>query len=383
LPGGLRSRFPQVQTVINGVPRILIIRLSAIGDVVRVLPALHALRDLHPTGQIDWAVERKAAAVLEDHIALDQVLVFERKESERRAAIGEFWRFLRKIRAERYDIVVDFHGIFKSGLIAALSGARERIGFARPRAQELSWLFTNRRVKLVSQYMNRIEENLELCKALGAKRHHLDVELDVPEEVQDEVDDYITERFQGAKLLVALHVPVDRPEKQWPLTYYAELADLLLSDGRFEVVLTWGPGQRAIAQAVQDLTDRNAEVAPEMPTLKHYLGLMEHCALYVGGDTGPMHLASALGVPVVAIFGGTSPQQHAPLRRPSRVLFAGEPLDLKVRPKEAEGLLRAITPEMAYDACIQVTFGDEHRSVDPVPRGTLESSASGVSPETS
>jgi lipopolysaccharide heptosyltransferase I len=342
--------------MLNGVPRILIVRLSAIGDVVRVLPALHALRDRYPTAQIDWAIETKSADVVAGHPAIDQVLIFDRTRKWR-ADWRNFRGFCRMIRARRYDIVLDFHGIFKSGWIARASKAPDRYGFARPRSQELSWLFTNHKVELHSMRMNRIEENLELCKLLDAKTYSLDVYFPIPLEVLDEIDDYIEGTFQGGKRLVAIHAPVDRPEKQWPPEHFSKLSDLLLADGRFDVVLTWGPGQRAVADAVSDQSRRHPKVAPELPTLKHLAGLLQRMNLVFAGDTGPMHIASAVGTPVVGLFGGTDPAKHAPLRQPSEVLYAGPANPPNVLPcKEAEDYLRRITPEMAYDACVRVAM---------------------------
>ena len=114
----------------NGVPRILIIRLSAIGDVVRVLPALHTLRDAFPNAQIDWAIERKSAPIIEGHPALDNVLIFKRSSSWI-TATREFLSFCQQIHDNHYDIVIDFHGIFKTGMLLKWSHAPERFGFTR------------------------------------------------------------------------------------------------------------------------------------------------------------------------------------------------------------------------------------------------------------
>jgi len=334
--------------MINGLPRILMIRLSAIGDVVRVLPALHALRKAHPSAQIDWAVEAKSAGIVEGHPDLDQMLVFERPE-EFRPGVRAFREFCRQIRANRYDSVVDFHGILKSGLIAASSRAEDRYGFARPRSQEASWLFTNRRVKLPSQTLNRVEENMLLAEALGAETRPIEALVHVPPDVQEEVDEYIDRVFAGGKLVVAMHVPVDRPEKRWPAQYFAALADMLLSDGRFDVVLTWGPGQFPEVESVLSRTRHHPHIAPQTADLKHYAWLVHQADLYFGCDTGPMHIASAMGTPVVAVFGGTDPAKHAPMHQPSEVLY--------VRPEEggsAHDRLAAVTPDMAYDACVRV-----------------------------
>ncbi len=340
--------------MLNGYPRILIIRFSAIGDVVRTLPALHDLRAQYPHAQIDWAVETKSQDIVSENPALDQVLVFERPEGVWEGTRA-FIRFCRHLRSNRYDIVLDFHGIFKSGLASRATGARERYGFSAPRGRELSYLFANRRTSLPSPDMNRIEENLHLCKAAGASGDTLDVVIALPEEMEEDIEAYVQREFQGAKRIVAVHAPVDRPEKQWPISSYAELVDLLLCDGRFEVLLTWGPGQRACVQEICDRSRRNPHIAPETPSLKHYACLIRHCALFIGGDTGPMHIASAMDVPVVAIFGGTSPDKHGPFRKPCHVLYAGPPgLRHNLKPAEAAAHLAAITPEEVYDAGIRL-----------------------------
>jgi lipopolysaccharide heptosyltransferase I len=340
--------------MINGVPRILIIRFSAIGDVVRVLPALHALRDRYPHAQIDWAVEPKALEVISGHPALDHCLVFERPGGLA-GNIRAFQRFCREIRDRHYDLVLDFHGVFKSGWLMRASRARERYGFAPPRGRELSYIFANRRVRLPSSRMNRIEENLELCRALEAKSHSLEVTIDVPEEVQDEVDAYMHATFDAGKKLAIIHPPVDRPEKQWPLERFAALADMILADGRYEVLLTWGPGQRPVVEKVHTLARRRPEIAPETSTLKHFAWLVSRADLFFGGDTGPMHIASAMGVPVAAVFGGTDPARHAPIRPPCEVLYAGPPDPPRNVPlRDARDYLERIDAETAYDACIRL-----------------------------
>ncbi len=341
----------------NGVPRILLIRLSAIGDVVRVLPAVHALRDAYPHAQIDFAVEPKSQDVVTEHPAIDNVLVFERVDSAWQGSTA-FLNFCRDVRDRRYDIAIDFHGILKSGLIARSSGARKRFGFAAPRSQEMSHLFYNHRTTLVSPRMNRIEENLELCKALDARRSRLDVRVGIPDEVEDEVDEYVRRFFGGGKELVVVHAPVERPEKQWPLEHFARLCDQLLADGRYDVLLTWGPGQQEVAETVAQLARREPRVAPLLPSLKHFAALMQHARLFFGGDTGPMHLASAMDVPVAVVFGGTDPAKHSPLRQPFEVLYAGtQPFPAKVALARAEEWMAAVTPEMAYDACVRLAHG--------------------------
>lgn len=340
--------------MLNGFPRILIIRFSAIGDVVRVLPALHALRDTFPHAQIDWAIEPKSLDIVSDHPALDQVHIFQRPAAFWEG-VKDFRHFCALLRRNRYDMVLDFHGIFKSGLASWATRAKERYAFSAPRGKELSYLFANKRVSLPSESLNRIEENLLLCATAGAQSDSQDVAIAIPEDVEDTIGAYVQEEFQSAKRIVAVHPPVDRPEKQWPLKYYAELVDMLLSDGRFEVLLTWGPGQRDCVETISARSRRNPHIAPETPCLKHYACLMRHCALFVGGDTGPMHIAAAMDVPVVAVFGGTSPAKHSPYRKIARVLYEGPAeVTANLPPEKAAEYLAAVKPEAVYDACIEL-----------------------------
>ena len=211
----------------------------------------------------------------------------------------------------------DFHGILKSGLATAASGARLRYGFARPRSQEGSYLATNRKTKLRSQRLNRVEENLALCEQIAPGHFWPSVLISVPEDTQQAVDAFFQETFDGGKQVVAMHAPMPRAEKRWPAEHFAELVDLLLADGRFEVLLTWGPGQFESAEEIVRLAKRRPIIAPETDNLKYYAWLIHRSDLYFGGDTGPMHLAWAMGTPVVAVFGGTDPTKHAPVPAPS------------------------------------------------------------------
>jgi ADP-heptose:LPS heptosyltransferase len=154
-----------------------------------------------------------------------------------------------------------------------------------------------------------------------------------------------------------LHIPVDRPEKQWPLRHFAELSDLLLADGRFETLFTFGPGQQAVADEAAALARRAPVVSPVLSSLKHFAALMQHAALFFGGDTGPMHIANAMDVPTVVVFGGTDPAKHAPMRPPFEVLFAGaEPFPARVSLAQAQQWLEAVTPDQAYDACVRTAL---------------------------
>ncbi len=337
--------------------RILIIRLSAIGDVVRVIPAFQALRKGFPDAVIDWAVEAKSAGVVQGLPGLNAAHVFERGGGLTRT-VASFMGLCRLLRRNRYDLVLDFHGILKSGLLGRCAGAPRRRGFAPPRSQEASSLFLTERVVLDNDRLNRVEENLRLCDELVARPERCGLHLYVPPDIEEEVDGFFDATFQGGKRVVALHAPSERPEKQWPLTHFAELSDRLLADGRFEGLLTCGPGQEDIVESVQQLARRNPTVAPGTPDLKHYARLVQRAHLYVGGDTGPMHIAWMMGTPVVAIFGGTDPAKHAPFDAPHTILFdsAGENEPDFRDKRQGQARMQRITAEAAYDACVALAL---------------------------
>lgn len=331
----------------DGSPRILIVQLSAIGDVVRVIPAMHALRDVYPRARIDWAVERKSASIIADHPSIDELQVFERsakREGSALANMGQFRLFLSHIRANRYDIVLDFHGSVKSGIVARWSRAKERYGFAGPEAREArrvragSWWSVNKPVRLPSSVMNRVEENLRLVEPLAGIPKRPNFSIYVPDETHDLIDGYFEETFTGGKYVIAMHAPMDRADKRLPLELFGQAADMLMSDGRFELILTYGPGQRDIALRVQEMTRRKPAIAHETRDLRQYAWLVHRCDMYVGGDTGPMHIAAAMGTPVVAIFGATDPRKHAPYNLPHEIV-------------RDEG---ALTAEHVYDACVRM-----------------------------
>jgi ADP-heptose:LPS heptosyltransferase len=201
--------------------------------------------------------------------------------------------------------------------------------------------------------LNRIEENLRLAEMLAPRQPMSHIPLYVPDDVQEEIEGYFESTFDGGKCVVAMHVAVERAEKAWPAEHFAALADLLLGDGRFEVVLTWGPGQRSTAETVAAQCRRNVLVAPAMETLKHYIAFVQCADMYFGADTGPMHIAAAMGTPVVAVFGGTNPIQHAPVGLPCEILAVDSDTRGGSRRDGAERL-RRITPEAAYDACVRL-----------------------------
>ena len=331
--------------------------MSAIGDVVRTIPAVKGLRERYPDAHIAWCVEEKSSDILVDCPYLDRVILFPRRQlvgktGSRTRSLKEF---VRELRRERFDTVLDFHGIFKSGVLALLSGAKERIGFHRRYTKEFNFLLMNRAVVPPGKKINRFERNVSLVESLGAAPSNLDVEIVVPDEVKRRVGELL-QPFDRDKPLVAIHPTTSRPFKLWDSRNYAKVADKLLTDGVAQVLITCGPGERDAAEQVVAQMQSPPPPLVELGSLREYAWLVKQADLYFGGDTGPMHIASAMGTPIVAIFGPTDPAVNAPYRQPHRVLYK----DLSCSPcKERRcspnlECMTAITVEEAYDAILDM-----------------------------
>jgi ADP-heptose:LPS heptosyltransferase len=302
-----------------GADRILVVRLGAVGDVVRTLPAASALRAAYPGSQLAWLVERPSASLLRAQPWIDEVLEFPReelREALRRGRLGEALRvsrgFLRALRRRRFELVVDFHSILKSGVLAAASGAPLRAAYARPYGRELSWLFANSRAELWPPRASRFERNEALVRFLAVHAPAAPRPLRVDPEAARRI-----ERELGpGPAPIALHPGTSdaTPHKRWTAEGYGAVARALRDQAGVSSVVSVGPARddRAFAEAVVKAACGAASFAPPTPELGDLAALFARCRLYLGSDTGPMHVASLVGTPVVQLLGPTDPVENAP-----------------------------------------------------------------------
>lgn len=318
---------------VDNYKNILIIRLSAIGDVLRILPAVNAWRKHCPEARFTWLVEPAAASVIEGHLALDRVLIFERGlfsgflRSPKRLgrALSSLFTLLGELRSGNFDLVVDFHGIFKSGLFAWLSGVPDRLGFARPDAKEASHLFYSRHFSPASSKLNRVERALGLVEFLGVQvegpvSYRLPITVANHERAVESLAGL--EKLEGSGPIIALH-PGSSPKtayKRWHQNGYIGLINALVERIGARVLLTWGPGERETVELIAGNLRVSVVVAKKTSSLLDLAAIFTACDLYIGGDTGPMHIAVAVDTPVVAIFGPTHPQINAPYGSPYRIV---------------------------------------------------------------
>jgi lipopolysaccharide heptosyltransferase I len=299
--------------------RILIVRLSALGDVVHALPLLDALRRARPEAEIGWLVEARNASVLAGHSQLDRVFVFPRGElreliSRGRllAALRRAAAFLRELRAARFELAIDAQCNLRSSLLARLSGARCRIGFAPPYTKEKAHWLSTLQVEVPVGGQLKVERNLALLGPLGVDVRGARPRLAVPEPARAAARAF--RAGERAAELVALHPGVSGfgAIKQWAPERFAGVARRLRAERGARCVVTWGPGERELAEQVVQASDGAARLAPETRSLLELAALYEVCDAVVGGDTGPIHLAAALGVPVVGLYGPKDPAIYGP-----------------------------------------------------------------------
>jgi len=299
--------------------RILVVRLGAVGDVVRTLPAVSAVRAAYPGSHLAWLVEKGSSSVLESQGWLDEVIQFPREalgaalrggRLDRAASLS--WAFRRELKRRKFDLVLDFHSILKSGVLAALTGAPVRVAYARPFGRELGWWFAQHRARLHPRRMSRFDRNDALVRFLGVTEPPSPRPLVIPAPAEARAE----ASLGAAPSPVAIHPGTsDRtPHKRWSVEGYAALARGLSAEEGRPSVVTVGPARadREFAEAIVEASGGAASLAPATPGLGDLAALFARCALYVGSDTGPMHVASLVGTPVVQLLGPTDPIENAP-----------------------------------------------------------------------
>lgn len=310
-------------------PKILIVKLSAIGDVVHTLPALNALRRFRPRAHITWLVEEAAADLVIGHQALDRVLISRRKSWLRglrtvqwRRHVAEAATFVRRLRDSRYDIVLDFQAALKGAALIAMTRAERKIGFgAGMEHQEHSYLVLNERIPKVSMEIHALRRSLMLLEAIGVPCPQIEYHLPVDEPSRRAAGRLLAPQSPGnARIPVAINPMAKWETKLWPAERFAMVADRLIQDHRAAVYFTGSPGDRPAIKAIQDRMHHPSANLAGRTTLTELAAFYQRMACVLSTDTGPMHIAAAVDTPVVALFGPTAPWRTGPYGRAHRVI---------------------------------------------------------------
>ena len=286
--------------------RLLIVRLSALGDVVHTLPLAAALRRAFPDGVIDWVIDERSADLLSLVPVLDRVVVLRTRSRPALRALAECGRTLR---GRGYDVALDAQGLGKSALVARCSGAARVVGFTTPFLRErwARWLYTERADP--GRPTHVVERNLGLLAPLGVDSGAWAFPLQFP---PSDAPARTRGRLGVAGGRFALLNPCSAwASKCWPAERFGAVASWLRRAHRLPSAVLWGPGEEERAEAVAAASDGAAEVAP--PTrLRDLVALTRAAAVVVSGDTGPLHVAAAVGTPVVGLYGPSDPARNGP-----------------------------------------------------------------------
>lgn len=351
--------------------RILIVKPSAIGDVVHGLPILNLLHRRFAQAQISWLVTPACAGILDGHPFLHEVIRFDRRRFGQAwkspTALGELYRFVSSLRERQFDLVIDLQGLFRSGWLTGCTRAPVRAGFAH--ARELAPLFYTHRIKTSQGDIHAIDRYLYLAEAVGCPRE--------PVEFIFATSD--ADRHSAAQLLAddrpyALVLPgTNWLTKRWPIEYFARLAVLLQREFGLNVVfagsaaevdlcrqgieLVKAAGSDGTSTGVDDAVVANPPInLAGKTTLRQLTALIERASIIIANDSGPMHIAAALDRPLVALFGPTNPLRTGPYGHLDSVVQAQVPPHARYK-RNGQNYMQSLTVDTVLAAVRQQLHG--------------------------
>nr|WP_320193778.1 lipopolysaccharide heptosyltransferase I [uncultured Desulfobacter sp.] len=312
---------------------ILIVKMSAIGDVIHTLPALNALRSHFPDARITWLVEEAAADLVVGHPSVDNVIVSKRKRwikalfsSSFPRALVKILSFIRALRETEYDMVIDFQGLLKSGVMVMLAKGKKKIGFNKGMEHaECSHLFYNHRIAPVSMEIHALKRGLMMIESLGVKADKVEYKLPVTPGDRGAVLALLQKNgITAEEKIICINPQATWETKLWDNKKFADLSDRIQERYGARIVFTGGPEDRPVIDTIISMTNKAGINLAGLTTLKMLAALYEQAEVLVTTDTGPMHLGAAAGTRVVAIFGSTAPWRTGPYGSNHVVVRSGE-----------------------------------------------------------
>jgi heptosyltransferase-1 len=339
--------------------RLLIVRLGSMGDIIHTLPAVAALRQAFPEARLGWIVEERWAELLctlpeprtgprsPRRPLVDQVHTVNTRTWRKSMFSTQTWEQiaagLSELRAQRYEVAVDFQGAVRSALLARWSGAPVIYGAAQPRENVASMFYTR---QVIVRGDHVVEQNLSLAEAVARRPLAMsNVEFPCDPAVEKKFEE---RSHQNIADFALLNPGAGWGAKQWPAERYGQVARGLAED-EVKSLINLGPGEESLMRAVESASEGTAKgIAGSLTEL---VALTRHARLFIGGDTGPMHLAAALGIPVVAIFGPTNPARNGPFGTRSIVLRSpASPTTHSRRAQPDPGMLEISSDEVVAAA---------------------------------
>ena len=355
--------------------RILIIKLSAIGDLVHALPFLEVLKKRFPHARIDWLVEEDAYQVIKGHPAINHVIVSGRKAWQRRLlngkeflpAMKEISNFIRDVRRYKYDLVIDLQGLLKSGILVCLSKGRQKIGMTGSR--EGAGIFLNVPPFPVDYNQHALKRYLSVARYLGCDISSWKGDIPVFESDKRAVRRLLDKHRLLKRPIIAINPMARWETKLWEPDRFADLADRIRDNLSCDIIFTGSGNDKKVIKEISGMMKERPVNLAGKTSLKELACLYSISGALVTTDTGPMHIAAAMGCPVIALFGPTDPLRTGPYGRSHRVVRA----DLECSPcfKKScshKNCMKDITVEMVFEAVKDTLVKNGNRGAEDILR---------------
>lgn len=294
---------------------VCIVMLSALGDAVHVLPVVNALKRAWPSTRLTWIIQPVPHRLVEGHEAVDEFIRFHRRRGAR--GVRSFLELRRQLNGRSFDLVINLQVYMKAGIITGMLNSPVKLGFDRKRARDLNWAFTTHRIPpRPTQHVQ--DQYLEFVEHLGIQPHPVEWKLPITAAERAAQRTYFAARERP---VCAVVVGTSKPEKNWAPERYARLLDRLHDQYGLQPILVGGPSpvERSMADAIERLV--RTPVLDELgDDIRRLVWLLDGSVLVVSPDTGPLHVARALGRPVVGLYGYTNPKRYGPYGLPGAVV---------------------------------------------------------------
>ena len=306
------------------IKSVLVVKLSAIGDVIHALPVSYAIKETYPEAKVTWVVEPPAYDILKDNPYIDNIIVFEKKKfKSMRGFLQNYGPFTKILNADKYDASLDLQGLFKSAAIAWSAKAPIRLGTCNMR--EMSHK-VSRPVVGPNADGHIVERYLDVVRELGCQVNKVVFPMEISPRDQQAAEGAMQQAgIRMENPYVVLAVGANWPNKRWPTRYYAKLSDWLYDRKIIPVIIGGGMLDSTLAGEI----DAEAEIPPIIlvgkTTLKQLAHVIKNAKAVVGGDTGPVHLAAGLGVPTVMVMGPTDANRNGPYGQLENAIEANRP----------------------------------------------------------
>lgn len=330
--------------------KILLIKMSSLGDIIHALPTLYAIRTQYPNAHITWAVHEQFATILPGKPWIDEVFIVEKEKLKSFSYLRSLWK---ELHSRHFDITLDLQSIAKSAIVSAVSGAKKRYAYWELR--EGSWL-VNTALEGPHKYGHVIERYLDTARALGCKVDEINFPLPSFDEAVTSLKNTMDRKgFSIEEPYIVIAPGARWIVKEWPLTSYHQLCKSLLKKGH-RIVLIGAASDADKGKTIMDGLTGNICNLIGCTTLPELVELIRRSTLYLSADTGPLHIANALKVPLIALFGTTSPERTGP--------YGGHHIHILVSPTSKATLQHPLINDPTCMA--QITVDEVERMVDEV-----------------